>query len=524
MAGDTRTLKLSILADVDNLTKGLKQGEAQVETFGDKIGKAGKLVGAAFAAAGAAAVAYAGVLLKDGIQSAIADAAAQEKLALTLKNVAGASEATVAATEEYITQTALATGVADDELRPSLERLARATGSVDEAMKAQTLALDIAAGSGKSLEAVSNALGKAYEGNTTALGRLGVGLSSAQLKTMSMDEVTKRLSDTFGGQATARAETFAGKLDRLKVAFDEGKETVGAYILDAIQPLIDQFLNDVVPAIDKVAKFFNDVLLPKMQAVGKWVEKNFGPIWDELTEAFEDTTKAIRENYKEWEPLIKAMRKVGEFVLEYIVPIFTSALAGAIRTVGDIIGGVITGISKAIGFITEFIEKAVNAAIVGINALIAAYNRIPFLGDINALKPINITNTSLSVPKVEFEAPRLGTTTGIPTPSLGSGTTTGTAGKITTAAAPAGPSLAELTTAYNSVASANRTVTDILADVAKTQAELAAKPQTVIQVTGTVIDPEGAARAIANIVNDSASRTGAYTSWAQARLALGANL
>lgn len=524
MAGDTRTLKLSILADVDNLTKGLKQGEAQVETFGDKIGKAGKLAGAAFAAAGAAAVAYAGVLLKDGIQSAIADAAAQEKLALTLQNVAGATEATVAATEEYITQTALATGVADDELRPSLERLARATGSVDEAMKAQTLALDIAAGSGKSLEAVSNALGKAYEGNTTALGRLGVGLSSAQLKTMSMDEVTKRLSDTFGGQATARAETFAGKLDRLKVAFDEGKETVGAYILDAIQPLADAFLEDVVPAIDKAGRFFKDELWPKMKAVGAWIIETFGPIWNGLTAAIDKITKAVRNNADEWQPLINVFKAVGGFIADTLAPIFTKTLGNAISFVGDIIGGVITGISKAIGFITEFIEKAVNAAIAGINALISAYNRIPFLGDINALKPIDLNAPTLAAPKIS--TPTAPSTT-IPKTSKTSGTTSGgTTGASTAAKAAAqpGPSLAELTTAYNSVASANRTVTDILADVAKTQAELAAKPQTVIQVTGTVIDPEGAARAIANIVNDSASRTGAYTSWAQARLALGANL
>jgi hypothetical protein len=120
MAG-SRTLKLSILADVDNLKKGLDNGSKDIATFGDKVSDFGKKAGLAFAAAGAAAVAYAGKLAIDGVKSAIADAAAQEKLALTLKNVTGATEAQIAATEDYITKTSLAFGVTDDELRPSLE-------------------------------------------------------------------------------------------------------------------------------------------------------------------------------------------------------------------------------------------------------------------------------------------------------------------------------------------------------------------------------------------------------------------
>lgn len=99
---------------------------------------------------------------------------------MTLQNVAGATDATVAATEAFILKTSLATGIADDQLRPSLERLVRATGDVTEAQRLQTLAIDVAAGSGKSLEAVSNAIGKAFEGNTVSLAKLGVGLSAAE--------------------------------------------------------------------------------------------------------------------------------------------------------------------------------------------------------------------------------------------------------------------------------------------------------------------------------------------------------
>ncbi len=129
MAGIPK-VKITFDADFDELKKGVKGAQKEVEGFSDKIGKFGKVAAAAFAAATVAAAAYAGKLLVDGVKSAIADAAAQEKLALTLKNVTGATNAQIKATEGYITKTSLAFGVTDDELRPSLERLARATGRV----------------------------------------------------------------------------------------------------------------------------------------------------------------------------------------------------------------------------------------------------------------------------------------------------------------------------------------------------------------------------------------------------------
>jgi len=175
MATGSRTLKLSILGDVSDLNKSLKTANNDVETFGSKVTDFGKKAGLAFAVAGAAAVAYAGKLAIEGVKAAIEDEAAQAKLAKTLENVTGATNETIKSTEDYILKTSLAFGVSDEQLRPSLERLVRATKDVDAAQKLQALALDISAGSGKSLEAVSNALGKAYEGNTAALGKLGIG-------------------------------------------------------------------------------------------------------------------------------------------------------------------------------------------------------------------------------------------------------------------------------------------------------------------------------------------------------------
>jgi len=213
MAGTSRALTLKLLADVDNFTKGIKSADKDVSTFGDKVTKFGKVAGAAFAAAGVAAAAYAGKLLVDGVKAAIEDEAAQAKLATTMENVTGATEAQIAAIESQITKTSLLTGVTDDELRPSFERLLRSTQDSEEALKLQQLALDIAAGSGKSLEAVTNALGKGLDGSTASLGKLGVGLTAAELKTMSMEQITAKLAETFGGQAAEKADTFAGKMD-----------------------------------------------------------------------------------------------------------------------------------------------------------------------------------------------------------------------------------------------------------------------------------------------------------------------
>ena len=333
MATGTRALTLKLLADVDNFTKNLKSADTEVKTFGDKVGDFGKKAGLAFAAAGAAAAAYAGKLAIEGVKAAIEDAAAQQKLALTLKNVTGATNAQIAATEDYITKTSMAFGVTDDELRPSLERLARATGDVAKAQKLQTIAIDVAAGSGKSLEAVTNAMAKAAEGNTTALGRLGVGLSAAQLKTMSMDEVTAKLASTFANQASAQADTFQGKLTRLQIAFDEGKETVGAFILDAITPFVTIVVNKVIPAIADFTSNLGD----KLQPVLRFIQ----PIINGLKSAFDSMRGSLERNNDELQPFYNLMRNIANFAKDTLAPILGTVLGKAFEGLGKVVGGLI---------------------------------------------------------------------------------------------------------------------------------------------------------------------------------------
>lgn len=250
MATGNRTLKLSILADVDDLKKKLGEADKAVENNSSKISEFGKKAAAAFAVAAAAAVAYGTKLAIDGVKAAIEDEQAQLRLANALREATGATDAQIKATEDMILQTSLATGVADDQLRPAFQRLAVSTKDTTKAQELLNLALDISKGRGLELEQVANALGRAQDGNTTALGRLGLGLSKAELSTLSFTEVQAKLSDLYGGAAAANAETFQGKIDRLKVGFDEAKESLGVALLPQVERFI-AFLNDTgIPTLN----------------------------------------------------------------------------------------------------------------------------------------------------------------------------------------------------------------------------------------------------------------------------------
>ena len=250
MARDTRTLSLKILADIDDLKNKLNQADNAVETNSEKISAFGKKAAAAFAVAAAAAVAYGTKLAVDGVKAAIEDEQAQLRLAAALRSATGATEGQIKATEDFILQTSLATGVADDQLRPAMQRLAVSTKDTEEAQRLLSLALDISKGRGLDLEQVANALGRAQDGNTASLGRLGLGLSKAELSTLSFTEIQTKLSDLYGGAAATNAETFQGKIDRLKVGFDEAKESLGTALLPQVEKFIT-FLNDTgIPALN----------------------------------------------------------------------------------------------------------------------------------------------------------------------------------------------------------------------------------------------------------------------------------
>jgi len=344
MATGTRALTLKLIADIDDFNKNLNKGSTEVEGFGGKLEKFGKVAAAAFAAAAVAAAAYATKLAIDGVKAAIEDEAAQVRLAGALERATGATRDQIAAVEQQITKTALATGVADDQLRPALARLAVSTGDTAKAQDLLNMALDIAQATGKPVESVANALAKAYDGNTTSLGKLGIGLSAAELKTMSFTEVQGKLSDLFGGAAAANAETFQGRMARLKVAFDEAKETIGFALLPIIERLVDFVVNQVVPNFEKFAS------------------------------AFDPIKEAIVENKDSFETLFN-------FIGDYVIPILTTLAGGALKVVGEVFGKIIGIIANAIDKIEEFVNKVRDM----VNKVIELYNRIPLAPNLGLL-------------------------------------------------------------------------------------------------------------------------------------------
>ena len=446
---ESRALTLKLLADISDLTKNLDKGTNEVEGFGGKLADFGKKAGLAFAAAAAAAGAYAIKIGVDGVKAAIEDEQAQVKLAKALENSTGATQDQIKAVEANILKMSLSSGVADEQLRPALARLARSTGDVEISQKLLNQALDISIATGKPVETIANALGRAYDGNTVALGKLGIGLSAAELKTMSFTDVQGKLTDLFGGAAAANADTFAGRLAILKVTFDEAKESVGAKLLPILQQLVTYVVDNIIPAIGRFAKIFDPV------------------------------TKAIQDNKAE-------LLAFGQFIVTYIVPVLSKVLGGAFTVIANIANGVI----DTIGFVIRGLNTLIQGAVAGINGLIGAYNSIPFLPNIGKISAPSISVPTISAPAVN--APSVSVPT-VPIPNISTPTITGTASG---------------TTLPTSIAASmpSQSATSIAAGAA---AFRAGERGDTINITNNVsgaIDSEGTARAIVNVINESFDR------------------
>jgi hypothetical protein len=453
MAKDTRTLTLKILADVDKLNKQLAAGEKDVSSFSANIEKFGKAAAAAFAAAAAAAAAYAGKLAIDGVKAAIEDEAAQKRLAQALEAATGATNKQIQATEDYIGKMQLATGVSDTDLRAAMGRLALSTNNVTKAQELLSLALDISKARGIPLETVANALGKAFDGQTTALARLGLGLSSAELKGKSFNDIQDQLNRNFGGAAASAAETYQGRIDRLKQAFAEFQENVGYKIIPILQNFIDLIVNKVIPNIGK----FIDIFRPVADAI----ERN-------------------KESFIAF----------GQIIEKYVLPVIGVAFVGALKVVASVAAGVVDIIGKVAGGITT----VVNGAIAGINALIKAYNAIPLLPNIPTIG--SVSAPKISVPSISTNIPK----TTIPTitpPTITGGGTTGGTGNVAKTTAGAALDLSTIPRTGDASGTAG----------AKILAGLPTAPTNNVTVNiGVAGDPEGTARTIVDVLNRSYGR------------------
>jgi hypothetical protein len=236
-------LAIPIITEFDG--KGIKSALNEfknLETGTEKVGfaaqQAAKVAMIGFAALATSAAAAGAVLFK-AAQAAAEDQAAQVQLANSIKATTTASDLQIKGVEEYIDKTQRAVGVADDELRPALGRLVRATGDVSKAQDLLNLSLDLSASTGKSVEATANAISKAQEGSYGALAKLGVGYDAATLKAAGFEKVQGMLEDRFSGSAAEKAKTYEGVMARLKITLGELQESIGYKVLPILTELGD---------------------------------------------------------------------------------------------------------------------------------------------------------------------------------------------------------------------------------------------------------------------------------------------
>lgn len=198
-------------------------------------------------------VAVAGIrALRNSVRAFADEDKAVKNLTQSLKNLGLGYN--VGAIENYISATQAATGVSDDQLRPAMVELVQVTLDAQKATELLNSAMDLSAGTGSGLNASIKALTRAYNGNYTSLGKLQRVYTSAELEAMGFEKAVAALNETFGGTAAANADSYGGKIDRLNVAVDEARETIGKGLVDAFETLADGDFDKVIDAIAASAR------------------------------------------------------------------------------------------------------------------------------------------------------------------------------------------------------------------------------------------------------------------------------
>jgi phage-related protein len=217
--------------------KGLEKSMADFQKAEGGWAKAGVAVKkaaipAAIALGALTAAAY------DFTKAAVEDEKSAATMAASLAKTTGATKAQIAATEDWISVQGKQLGIADDDLRPALAKLATATGDVAKAQELAALSMDISAATGKDLASTSSAMAKAAAGNASALKKMIPGLDEAVLKSGDLAAIQAEVASKVGGAADVAANTAAGKMQRFTLAMDEAKESIGYALLPALTALL----------------------------------------------------------------------------------------------------------------------------------------------------------------------------------------------------------------------------------------------------------------------------------------------
>lgn len=248
-------INIPIITDFD--ASGLKKAAKAFDGLRAQTSKIGATIKKSFMVATAAVAGLAAVGVS-AVKAAIEDQKAQALLARQLRTTTKATDAQIKAVERSITAMSLATGVADDELRPAFASLVRSTRNTTKAQKALRIALNVSKATGRPVIKVAEALSRAYGGNVKALARLDPSLKSMIDKTTTADQAVGMLAKNFAGAAAASAETMQGKIDRASVAFAELKESIGVALLPVVEKLTGFITDKVLPYGQKLADAYGE--------------------------------------------------------------------------------------------------------------------------------------------------------------------------------------------------------------------------------------------------------------------------
>lgn len=305
---ETATLKMLLLGEDRGASKAINETGAAAEKTGEHMKHMGSAVASALKGFLAfEAVDKVGEFLKSSTEAAIDDQAAQRKLALALKNTTGANKEQIDSVNEWLTSQSTALGLSKDDLMPAFQRLAESTGSVTKAQREMKIAMDVSAGTGKDLSTVSSALMKANNGTTSSLSRLGLKTKDAKGNTLSLNQALKQMSQTFKGQAEARANSFQGQMDRLRSTAHELEVKVGEGLIPILSGFANILLTKVVPAAQDLAQWWGSKVAPMLEKAAHNLSTSLVP--------------ALRSTWKTFSTqVLPVMKQFGQFVAMHVVP------------------------------------------------------------------------------------------------------------------------------------------------------------------------------------------------------------
>lgn len=336
-------LNVEILGEFKKLTAATQGANKQLSGLQGAAKKISSGIGKAFATIGVGlSFAFIARELEEAAKAATADAKSQGLLATALKNTTGANNAQISSVEKAITKMSIQASVADDELRPAFAQLARATGDVEKSTKLMSIALDVSAGTGKSLDVVVKALSRAVgpDGTTGALERLAPAIKGAS-------DPLAELERLFAGSAEKAANLDPYK--RLNVALGEISESLGTLLV----PLVEAFARSIVEILPKVQNFFsvlNQALnSPQVQKAFASLNKSFGDLGVSLAKLFGITTGPEASGFVGFFVVLSGILEGIVKTIDLMVQGFKNAFP-IFRTFSDLVNSISSGLVGISGY------------------------------------------------------------------------------------------------------------------------------------------------------------------------------